>query len=133
MANKQEITRVYKDIDMSFKVNALSGDIGKKLDGNSVKQSLMNLLMIAPYERKFHPEKGSPLANLLFENMTPGLEQTIKIAIKQVIENFEPRVRIVDVDVTANYDHERYDITLRYYVVGVDEPQALSLNLTRLR
>jgi len=133
MATKQDITRVYKDIDLSFKVNALSGDVGKKFDTNSVKQSLMNLLMIAPYERKFHPEKGSPLANLLFENMTPGLEQTIKIAIKQVIENWEPRVRLVNVGVSANYDHERYDITLRYYVIGVEEPQGLSLNLTRLR
>ncbi len=133
MATKQDITRVYKDIDLSFKVNALSGDVGKKFDTNSVKQSLMNLLMIAPYERKFHPEKGSPLANLLFENMTPGLEQTIKIAIKQVIENWEPRVRLVNVGVSANYDHERYDIALRYYVIGVEEPQGLSLNLTRLR
>jgi len=133
MATKRTINRLYKDIDMSFKVNALSGDIGKKLDVNAIKQSIMNLMMIEPFERKFHPEKGSPLNALLFENMTPGLEQSIKVVVGQIIDNFEPRVNLRDVGVRANYENQLYAVTIDYEVIGVDNPQGLSFNLTRLR
>ena len=133
MATKRQQNRIYKDIDMSFTLNSLSGDIGKKLDANALKQSLMNLLMIEPYERKFHPELGSPLSELLFSQMTPGLEQSIKIVIGQLIENFEPRVKLKDIAVRANYDQQLYEVGIHYQVIGVDQPQGLSLNLTRLR
>ena len=130
---KQRKNRIYKDIDLSFSLNTLSGDIGKKLDANAIKQSLMNLLMIEPYERKFHPELGSPLSELLFSHMTPGLEQSIKIVIGQLIENFEPRVNIKDIGVRANDEQQLYEVGIHYLVIGVDQPQGLSLNLTRLR
>ena len=133
MAIKRTINRLYKDIDLSFKVNALSGDIGKKLDVNAIKQSIMNLMMIEPYERKFHPELGSPLSGLLFEHMSPGLEQSIKVVIGQIIENFEPRVNLRTVGVRANYEKQLYEIGIEYDIIGVDNPQGLSFNLTRLR
>ena len=133
MAIKRTINRLYKDIDLSFKVNSLSGDIGKKLDVNAIKQSIMNLMMIEPYERKFHPELGSPLSGLLFEHMSPGLEQSIKVVIGQIIENFEPRVNLTDVTVRANYEQQLYEIGINYKIIGVDNPQGLSFNLTRLR
>ena len=133
MATKRTINRLYKDIDLSFKVNSLSGDIGKKLDVNAIKQSIMNLMMIEPYERKFHPELGSPLSGLLFEHMSPGLEQSIKVVIGQIIENFEPRVNLRTVGVRANYEKQLYEIGINYKIIGVDNPQGLSFNLTRLR
>ena len=64
MAIKRTINRLYKDIDMSFKVNALSGDIGKKLDVNAVKQSVKSLLLTKPHEKFFNPEKITVLAGI---------------------------------------------------------------------
>jgi len=128
-----KIARLYKDIDMAFTKNALSGDINKKLDVNAVKQSIMNLLLTKPYERPFHPELGSRLYTALFEQMRPGIEQTLARMVEQQILNFEPRVDILDVQVTPDYDNNSYDFSIRFLVKGINEPQDLSLSLTRLR
>jgi len=130
---KQKISRLYKDIDLSFTANALSGDIGKKIDLNAVKQSLKNLLLTKPSEKFFHPERGSDLDTYLFENMAPGIEISLKKSIELLITNYEPRVRIVSLNVTPIYDQNYYAVTLRYYAVGINEPQELTISLARLR
>lgn len=130
---KRKISRIYKDIDLSFTANALSGDIGKKLDANAVKQSMKNLLFIHPYERKFHPELGSPLNRMLFEQMAPGNEKILAKLIEQLLTNFEPRVRLVKIDVVPDHDNNAYSVAINFFVLGIEEPQQLSLNLTRLR
>ena len=107
---KRKISRIYKDIDLSFTANALTGDIGKKLDVNAVKQSMKNLLFIHPFERKFHPEIGSPLNKMLFENMAPGTEKVLQKIIQQLLENFEPRVRMESIIVKPDYDNNLYSI-----------------------
>ena len=44
MANlRQKRARIYKDFDLSFTKNSITGDINKKLDVNAVKQSMKNL------------------------------------------------------------------------------------------
>lgn len=128
-----KIARLYKDIDMAFTKNALSGDINKKLDVNAVKQSIMNLLLTKPYERPFHPELGSRLYTALFEQMRPGMEQSLSRMVEQQILNFEPRVDILNIQVTPDYDDNSYDVSIRFLVKGINEPQDLSLSLTRLR
>jgi|TARA_R110002050_G_scaffold165264_6_gene295609 phage baseplate assembly protein W len=130
---KRKISRIYKDIDLSFTANALTGDIGKKLDVNAVKQSMKNLLFIHPFERKFHPEIGSPLNKMLFENMAPGTEKVLQKIIQQLLENFEPRVRMESIIVKPDYDNNLYSILIKFFVVGTPEPQQLALNLSRLR
>ena len=66
---KQKRARIYKDFDLSFGKNSLSGDLNKKLDVNAVKQSMINLVMTKPFERPFNPLLGSEINNLLFEQM----------------------------------------------------------------
>ena len=43
---KLKISRLYKDIDLSFTANALSGDIGKKIDVNGVCNDELEFLAI---------------------------------------------------------------------------------------
>tara|TARA_B100001146_G_C16018394_1_gene364002 strand:- start:268 stop:675 length:408 start_codon:yes stop_codon:yes gene_type:complete len=133
ITQKLKTARLYKDFDMLFTKNTLSGDINKKLDVTAVKQSLMNLLLTKPYERPFHPELGSRLYGMLFEQMRPGMETTLSRGVEQQIANFEPRVQVVNVDCKANYDTNSYDLTLRFFVIGINEPQGLEVSLTRLR
>jgi phage baseplate assembly protein W len=125
--------RIYKDVDMLFTKNVLSGDINKKLDANAVKQSLMTLLMTKPYERPFHPELGSTLFAQLFEPMRPGMEMSIARSVEQQILNFEPRVSLAHVDCNPDYDNNGYEVTIRFSIQGINEPQDLTVNLTRLR
>lgn len=134
MANETlKISRLYKDLDLSFTANPVTGDVSKKLDVNAVKQSLNILMKTNFYERPFEPEKGANLRGYLFEPMSNLLAGLIQNTIKNIIETYEPRARIETITVRANFDTNSYDVTLRYFVVGIDRPQTLTANLKRLR
>ena len=134
MANETlKISRLYKDLDLSFTANPVTGDVSKKLDVNAVKQSLNILMQTNFYERPFEPEKGANLRGYLFEPMSSLLAGLIQNTIKNIIETYEPRARIERIDVRANFDTNSYDVTLRYFIVGIDRPQTLTANLKRLR
>ena len=134
MANETlKISRLYKDLDLSFTPNPVTGDVSKKIDVNAVKQSLKILMQTNFYERPFEPEKGANLRGYLFEPMSNLLAGLIQNTIKNIIETYEPRAKIEAITVNANYDTNSYDIELEYFIVGISAPQTLTANLKRLR
>ena len=133
ITQKRKVARIYKDIDMAFTKNSLSGDINKKLDVNAVKQSIKTLLLGKPFERPFHPEMGSTLWNSLFENMRPGMEMGLQRQIGQQLNEYEPRADLLSIKANPDYDNNGYDVTIRFIVVGINEPQELTLSLSRQR
>lgn len=134
MANETlKISRLYKDLDLSFTANPVTGDVSKKFDVNAVKQSLNILMQTNFYERPFEPEKGANLRGYLFEPMSNLLAGLIQNTIKNIIQTYEPRAKIQNITVDANFDANSYDVTLEYFVVGIDAPQRLQANLKRLR
>ena len=85
------------------------------------------------YERPFAPDKGANLRGFLFEPMSNLVAGLIQNTIKNIIESYEPRAKIVSISVVANFDTNSYAVTLNYYVIGIDRPQTLTANLKRLR
>jgi len=134
MANlRQKRARLYKDFDLSFTKNSITGDINKKLDVNAVKQSMKNLILSGTFERPFQPDLGTDLGNLLFENFTMFTADRIKNTIENVLENFEKRVIVEEVECNPQYDNNTYDVTVRFTVVGINQPEELQVKLERLR
>lgn len=124
--------KLYKDLDMSFEPHPETGDVLKKIDTNSVKQSVKTLLQTNYGERLFHPEIGSPLKQLLFEPMDPVTTETLRSAVRNVLENYEPRVVIQYVDVIPKYERNEYEITIFFNVIGLQDT-SLTVTLERLR
>jgi len=90
-------------------------------------------LLTKPSEKFFHPERGSMLEQYLFEPMSPGLEISLSKTIELLLTNYEPRCEIIDINVNANYDLNYYTVTLNFSVIGINEPQQLTVQLSRLR
>ena len=63
-------TRTYKDLDLDFTANPITGDVATVTDATSIKRGIRNILLTENQERLFQPEVGSGLKNLLFEPMT---------------------------------------------------------------
>ena len=97
-------TRIFSDLDFNFTPHPVTGDVVRRFDENAIKTSLKNLIMTANYERPFHSEIGSPIKRLLFEPVTPMLEVMLRRAIMDTIDNFEPRVEVLDVIVVVSED-----------------------------
>ena len=112
-------TRLYSDLGLSFERNVATKDLIVKKDVDAVKQSVRNLILTNHYERPFHPEIGSNVTALLFEPMNPITANVLQRTIAEVIENFEPRARLVSVIASAQPDRNAYEVTISFYVVNV--------------
>ena len=126
--------RQYTDLDLFFAKKATSKDISKVTDIQAVKRSIRNLVLTNHYEKPFHPEIGSGVRGILFELMTPLTAHILTRKIEDVIENFEPRARLISVRAQPNLDRNEYECTVQFYVVNAPtELVDLTVFLERLR
>ena len=126
--------RVYSDLDLFFGKKSSDRDINVVTDVQAVKRSIRNLVLLNTYEKPFHPEISSGVRDMLFELMTPVTAAILGRQIENVIENFEPRARLVRVNTIPDYDRNSYEITVEFYVVNTPtELVDLTIFLERLR
>ena len=126
--------QIYSDIDLFFGPKTGSKDINKVIDVTAVKRSVRNLILTNPYEKPFHPEIGSGVRDILFEPMTPITAYVLTMKIEEVIENFEPRARVIGVRALPNLDNNAYEVTIEFYVVNAPtELVNMEVLLERLR
>jgi phage baseplate assembly protein W len=126
-------TRIFSDLDLNFTAHPVTKDITRRYDENAIKTSLKNLILTSNYERPFHSEIGSPIKRLLFEPATPMLENLVQRAIVDVINNFEPRVNLIQVLVNLSPDTNSLYVTIEFKIVNTESPLTLDLVLERTR
>lgn len=110
--------RQYRDLDLFFSKNQGNGDVNKITGIEAVKRSIRNLVLLNFYEKPFNPEIGSDVRYLLFENMSPLTSVVLAEAIEDVIEDFEPRARLISVRAFPNLDRNEYEVTIEFFVVN---------------
>ena len=126
--------RTYSDLDLFFSAKGVSKDISKVTDIQAVKRSVRNLVLLNHYEKPFHPEIGSGVRDILFEPMTPITAHVLTRKIEDVIENFEPRVKLIGVRAQPNLDRNEYEVTIQFYVINTPtELVDLTVRLERER
>ena len=125
--------RIYKDLNLDFQQNTATKDIQKITDVESVKRSVRNLINLNYYEKPFHPEIGSNLRGLLFENMTAQISHYMSKQIELLIKNYEPRCRMVEVVNRPDMDRNGYSVSVSFYVVNTPDPIQVETFLERLR
>ena len=126
-------SRIYKDLNLSFQQNTATKDIQKLTDVEAVKRSVRNLINTNHYEKPFHPEIGSNLRGMLFELMSPQMNHVISKQIENLIKNYEPRCRLVQVNTQPMFDRNGYSCQISFYVVNHPEPVEVESFLERLR
>jgi phage baseplate assembly protein W len=126
--------RQYSDLDLFFSKKDVGSDINKVTDIQAVKRSIRNLVLLNSFEKPFHPEIASGVRNMLFENMSPVIAAVLARKIEDVIQNFEPRARLVSVRAIPDFDRNIYNVSIEFYVVNAPtELVDLSVMLERIR
>ena len=126
--------RQYTDLDLFFSKRKSDNDISKVTDIQAVKRSVRNLVLLDPYEKPFHPEIAGGVRGLLFELMSPFTAAQLTKKIEDVINNFEPRARLVGVRANPDYDRNSYEVSIEFYVVNTPtELVDMTVMLERLR
>jgi phage baseplate assembly protein W len=86
------------------------------------------------YERPFHPEIGSNVRSILFEPVSSLVADVLKRYVEDVINNFEPRAELIDVNVNAQIDRNAYEVEVKFYLVNSPSGlQTVNLFLEGLR
>ena len=131
---RERISKGFKDISMSFKVNPISNDIIGVKNNTAIARSIRNLVLTTPGERFFNENLGSRVSEVLFDNMDEISASSIRDEIEETIIRYEPRVELKDVKVKPNYDNHEFDVTIIYDVIGIAAlPQQLNFALQSTR
>ena len=75
-----------------------------------------------PTEKFFNPDFGSDVYKSLFDFVDSGTAVIIQDQIKNSVENFEPRVDNVRVEVDPRPDENEFEVTVIYDIVGQEFP-----------
>ena len=126
-------SKIFKDLNLDFQQNTATKDIQKITDVESVKRSVRNLISTNHYEKPFHPEIGSNLRGMLFELMTPQMNHVITTQIENLINNYEPRCRLVQVHTQPMFERNGYSVQISFYVQNYPDPVVVESFLERLR
>jgi phage baseplate assembly protein W len=123
----------YSDLDLDFIAHPTTGDVVKKYGEDAIKRSIRNLIMTNFYDKPFRPGVGSNVTKLLFENSTPIVKNLISSAITEMVNNYEPRIRIRKIDVNFSEADNAYNITIFFTIVNTSQPVTINLFLERIR
>lgn len=119
----QRISRVFRDISLSFRPHPVTGDLPTLNNENAIIRSIRNLIETIPNERFFNSTIGSDVRSLLFDNSTIGTEIRVKDQIKNTIQAYEKRVENLLIEVNFLPDLNSIDVIIHFDIIGQDFPK----------
>lgn len=118
----ERISRAFKDINLSFNAHPVTKDITVLKNENAIKRSVRNIVNTIPRERFFNPELGSDVRSSLFNFVDYGTASVIQKQIQIAIENFEPRVDNLQVNVFPRPDSNEFEVNVIFDIIGQQFP-----------
>ena len=119
---------------MSFNAHPVTKDITVLKNENAIKRSVRNIVNTIPRERFFNPELGSDVRSSLFNFVDYGTASVIQKQIQIAIENFEPRVDNLQVNVNPKPDDNEFEVNVLFDIIGQEFPaQSFSFILQAAR
>ncbi len=130
----ERISSGFKDISMTFQVNPLNFDLIGLKNENAIARSVRNIVFTLPGEKFFDEDFGSNITASLFENIDDISADLIVDEITNSINNYEPRVDLIDVQAFPDFDNNSFDVIITYNIIGADvPPQELQFALQSTR
>lgn len=107
---------------MSFQINPLNNDLIALKNETAIARSIRNIVFTLPGEKFFNQNFGSRVSRSLFENVDEISASIIKDEIENSINNYEPRVQLIEVQTIPDYDNGAFDVIISYRIIGADVP-----------
>jgi phage baseplate assembly protein W len=118
----QRISRSFKDISLSFDPHPVTKDLPILKNERAIIRSIQNLVETIPTERFFNSLLGSEVRSSLFEFVDYGTASVVQTQIETTIENYEPRVDNVKVEVDPQPDNNSFEVTVIFDIIGQEFP-----------
>jgi len=116
----ERVSQGFKDISMTFQSNPLSSDLIALKNETAIARSIRNIVFTLPGEKFFNENFGSRVSRTLFENVDEISASIIRDEIRNSINNYEPRVQLIEVQTNPDYDNGSFDVVINYRIIGAD-------------
>lgn len=126
-------SELYSDFTNSFLPHPNTGQVTRRRNVDSVKQSLRNLILTNKYERLRNPTFGGNIRRYLFEDVNDITAYEIKSDIEYLVKEYEPRVRLIEVRVDPSENNNAMNVFIRFGVFSFTEDTSLDIQLYRVR
>ena len=127
LTNKKTV-RIWRDLDNTFTKHPVTGDVSRVFDVESIKRSVKSLILTNFGERLFQPWIGSNIRALLFENLDAIVIRDLKDAITVLLKNFEPRVRLTNLEITGlELDNNTLRVVINFKIVNFPSGEVYQL------
>lgn len=124
---------IYTDIDLSFKLDAATGDIGKLEDRECIKNNLKVICSLDMFDIPFDDSKISKAKLLLFEIPSQIVATTIRENLTWLIKRLEPRIQLMQVSVEISPENNGYTISVKYMITSLRENDEYTFDIKRIR
>ena len=116
------ISRGFKDISLSFTPHPVTKDLPILKNENAIRRSVRNIVETIPTEKFFDSDFGSDVYKSLFDFVDYGTASIIEDQIKSSIENFEPRVDNIQIQVDPRPDSNEFEVVVAFNIIGQEFP-----------
>ena len=123
----------WADLNLKLTLHPIRKDIIPLRDDEAIKNSVKNLVLTNFFERPFQPQVGANLRGLLFEPADALTKYELSDGIKQVLIDYEPRIRVNRVGIEDQSDRNAYRITVHFQIIEMDLNTEVEIVLQRLR
>ena len=122
----------YSDFDVQFNMHPITKDIIKKTNEQSVRQSLRLLLQTVFYDRKWQPQIGCNLNELLFGQLDAFQLFSTEETLKTIIKKYEPRIELQEVKCTSD---NSFSVTVKivYRIIMLDKTDTFIYTINKVR
>lgn len=131
--SQSETEEIYSDFLVNMNPHPVSGMLLRFVNEKAVTRAIRNLILTAPGERLYQPDIGSGIRNLLFEPMSQATAIALRNAIEYTIREYEPRARVLEIDVRSFEDDNAYAVTIVYMLINSSDPISVNVTLQRVR
>lgn len=132
-ADMDRNTQRYSDFLTDLNPHPISKDIVKFVNENAVVRSIRNLLLTDRFERLYQPSIGTDIRKMLFEQISSVTAQSISVFVQDTIKYYEPRAKVISVNVQADEENNRYIVSLVVMVINKQDPISFNITLDRIR
>ena len=128
-----KIQETFSDFATGFTKHPVSDELITVKNVDSIKQAFRNLIRTNTGERLFNPYYGTNIGRALFEPIGPFLVEDVRRYIFTAARQFEPRVNVIKVDVTAGTDQNSVRVDITFAIINTSTISSVTIYLKRAR
>jgi uncharacterized protein len=102
-----------------------TGGIALVSGEKEIEESIRLVLSTAPGERPMRPDFGCAIHDLVFAPVNEETAGRIQHEVYLSLDRWEPRIEVVDVEVTVGAEESTLLIDVRYSIRGTNNPRSL--------